>query len=322
MTETATARAAAAAHGGPRALELAARDDLEASSGSATALLRTVVGSVLRPIGGWMSTAGAVRLMEGLGIPSATARSSLARLCSRGVLHREPRDGAAGYALDPAAVPMLERGDRRIFGERVEASRWVLLSLSFPERSRSDRDRLRRRLAALGCGAVADGLWIAPSALEDELAEAVAAVAGGSASAAARRQGRAFRTSDAAVALFADASPRGDLAAGLARWYDLPAIRALHDSFLSHFANAPRPADDAQAFALWMRALDEWRVIPYRDPGLPSAVLAPDWPGAASAALFLRLRADLEAGAVAHAASLAAADRILAASDRIPATAR
>ncbi|MGH1550546.1 hypothetical protein ACRAWB_15755 [Leifsonia poae] len=33
----------------------AARDDLEASSGSATALLRTLVGSVLRPIGGWMS---------------------------------------------------------------------------------------------------------------------------------------------------------------------------------------------------------------------------------------------------------------------------
>lgn len=277
-----------------------AREDLEASSGSATALLRTMVGSILRPIGGWMSTAGAVRLMDGLGIPSATTRSSLARLCSRGVLQRDPREGAAGYALDPAAVPMLARGDRRIFGERVEASQWVLLSLSFPERSRSDRDRLRRRLATLGCGTVADGLWIAPSALEDELSDAVAASAG---------------AADVAVALFADASPRGDLAAGLASWYDLPAIRAAHDSFLSRFADAPRPADDGQAFALWMRALDEWRVIPYRDPGLPSAAIAPDWPGAASAALFQRLRTDLESRAVAHAASLAT-------SDRIPATAR
>jgi phenylacetic acid degradation operon negative regulatory protein len=320
MTDAVTTRRATGTHAEP-----AARDDLEAGSGSATALLRTVVGSVLRPIGGWMSTAGAVRLMDGLGVPSATARSSLARLCSRGVLRREPRDGAAGYALDPAAVPMLERGDRRIFGHRVEASRWVLVSLSFPERSRSDRDRLRRRLAALGCGTVADGLWIAPSALEDELAEAVAAIADTSASAAARGRGGISRTSDVAVALFADASPRGDLATGLARWYDLPAIRAAHESFLSHFAdaprpdaprpNAPRPDDDARAFGVWMRALDEWRVIPYRDPGLPSAALAPDWPGAASAALFQRLRRDLEARAVAHAASVAT-------SDRIPATTR
>ncbi|SEI12162.1 MULTISPECIES: PaaX family transcriptional regulator C-terminal domain-containing protein [unclassified Leifsonia] len=315
MTDTAAARTVARTHP-----ESAARDDLEAGSGSATALLRTVVGSVLRPIGGWMSAAGAVRLMDGLGVPSATARSSLARLCSRGVLRREPREGTAGYALDPAAVPMLERGDRRIFGDRVEASRWVLVSLSFPERSRSDRDRLRRRLAALGCGTVADGLWIAPSALEDELAEAVSAIADTSDSAAERGRGGTFRASEAAVALFADASPRGDLATGLARWYDLPAIRAAHESFLSHFADAPRPDapgpdDDAQAFAVWMRALDEWRVIPYRDPGLPSAALAPDWPGAASAALFQRLRRDLEARAVAHAASVAT-------SDRVPATTR
>ncbi|MGO4536979.1 PaaX family transcriptional regulator [Leifsonia sp. 2MCAF36] len=264
-------------------------DDLEATSGSATALLRTVVGSVVRPIGGWVSAAGAVRLMGDLGIPAATARSSLARLCSRGVLRREPRDGVAGYALEPAAIPMLERGDDRIFGTRVEASAWCLLSFSFPERRRGSRDRLRRRLAALGCGTVADGLWIAPAALEDELAAAARDIAG-----------------EADIILFADASPRGDLAAGLARWYDLPAIRRVHESFLARFGAAPEPSYDRQAFALWMRALDEWRVIPYRDPGLPAAALPPGWPGAATAALFLRLRADLEARAVAHAAAVAA----------------
>jgi phenylacetic acid degradation operon negative regulatory protein len=266
------------------------RDDLEASSGSATALLRTVVGSVLRPIGGWMSAAGAVRLMDGLGVPAATARSSLARLCARGVLQREPRDGAAGYALDPAAVPMLERGDARIFGERVEASTWCLISFSFPEGRRGSRDRLRRRLAALGCGTVADGLWIAPSVLEDELAAAARSIA-----------------AEAAVTLFADAAVHGDLAARLARWYDLAAIRRAHESFLARFGPAAAPSDDEAAFALWMRALDEWRVIPYRDPGLPSAALPAGWPGADSAALFRRLREALEERAVAHAAAVASA---------------
>ncbi|RDV45095.1 hypothetical protein DOE76_10245 [Leifsonia sp. ku-ls] len=282
----------------------AARDDLEASSGSSAALLRTVVGSVLRPIGGWMSAAGAVRLMDALGVPAPTARSCLARLCSRGVLRREPRDGIAGYALDPAAVPMLERGDGRIFGERVEATTWCLLSLSFPAHRRGARDRLRRRLASLGCGTVADGLWIAPSALEDELASAVAAF--GSASPAPADP------AVPAVALFSAAVPHGDLASGLARWYDLPEIRRLHDDFLARFAAAAvtPPDDDDAAFALWIRVLDEWRVIPYRDPGLPSSALPSGWPGAASAALFGRLRSALEERAVVHAAAVAAAEPV------------
>lgn len=298
-----------------------ARDDLEASSGSATALLRTVVGSVLRPVGGWMSAAGAVRLMGDLGIPAATARSSLARLCSRGVLRREPREGTAGYAVDPAALPMLEQGDARIFGERVEATAWCLLSLSFPEHGRGSRDRLRRRLTALGCGSVADGLWIAPAGLEGEIAAAVAGVAGATRAARAARTAAAADaagredaepasiTPTATVALFGGASPRGDLAAGLARWYDLPAIRRIHDSFLARFDAQAPPADEAEAFALWMRALDEWRVIPYRDPGLPSEALPADWPGAASAALFQRLRSGLEERAVAYAASVALPNR-------------
>jgi len=53
-----------------------AREDLEAGSGSATAVLRTVVGSTLRPLGGWMSAAGAVELMAALGIPAYHHRPS------------------------------------------------------------------------------------------------------------------------------------------------------------------------------------------------------------------------------------------------------
>ncbi len=267
----------------------AGREDLEARSGSATALLRTVVGSTLRPIGGWMSAAGAVELMGALGFPAATARSSLARLCTRGVLVREPRGGVAGYALDPGAVPMLERGDARIFGERGTTSEWCLVSFSFPEHQRSLRHQLRRRLAALGCGTVADGLWIGPDRLEPELAEVAA---------------------EFGADLFTGARPAAGLeaalASGVARWYDLAAIRALHESFLARVGDAIVPDDDAAAFALWIRVLDEWRVIPYRDPGLPAAALPVDWPGNASAALFARLHRELAPRAVAFASGIAA----------------
>jgi phenylacetic acid degradation operon negative regulatory protein len=272
--------------------EPALREDLEATSGSATALLRTLVGSMLRPLGGWMSAAGTVRLLGSLGIPPATARSSIARLVARGVLRRAPGDGGApGYSLDPAAVPMLERGDARIFGERRPATAWCLVSYSFPERERSLRHQLRRRLAAIGCGTVADGLWIGPAALERELAEVVA---------------------EFDAVLFVDAAVRSDLSAGLASWYDLPAIRRVHETFVDRFGAVDvSPAiGDEEAFALWVRALDEWRVVPYRDPGLPPAALPADWPGDVSDSLFRSLRDALEQRAIGHASRIAGPARV------------
>lgn len=291
-----------------------AREDLEAGTGSSTALLRTIVGSALRPIGGWMSASGAVELLGALGVPASTARSSLARLCARGVLRRETRGDAAGYALDPAALPMLERGDARIFAT-VDArgaiagtpeAAWCLVSFSVPEHQRARRHQLRRRLSALGCGTVADGLWIAPARLEAELAETIDDLG----------------MRDQAV-LFTHAVALGDLSAALPRWYDLARIRAAYDAFLAHHAHPLAGADEQQsvhagagesadefadaraAFARWVRALDEWRVIPYLDPGLPSAALPADWPGASAAAAFAALSTRLEPLAVAYASAVA-----------------
>lgn len=299
------------------------REDLEASTGSSTALLRTIVGSVLRPIGGWMSASGAVELLGALGIPASTARSSLARLCARGVLERRSRGDAAGYALDPGALPMLERGDARIF-TAVDAdapASWCLVSFSLPEHQRARRHQLRRRLSALGCGTVADGLWIAPARLEAELSKTIDELG----------------MRDQAV-LFTHAVALGDLADALPGWYDLAAIRAAYDGFLARHAHPvvgahagagqadPAATDPAatdsdpmgdptaaptarDAFARWVRALDEWRVIPYLDPGLPLAALPSDWPGAAASAAFAALRARLEPVAIAYAAAVAAPDQ-------------
>jgi phenylacetic acid degradation operon negative regulatory protein len=267
-------------------------EDLEARSGSSAALLRTIVGSILRPLGGWMSSAGAVELLAALDIPSSTARSALTRLCARGVLVREVRSGAAGYALTPAAIPMLERGDLRIFADRTPAAAdsWCLLSYSIPENHRTRRHRLRRHLESLGCGTVSDGLWIAPARLADDLREAAAALA-----------------APGEATLFTDVRPdTADLPTLVADWYDLDRMRATHTTFLTRFADAPAPATDREAFARWMRALDEWRVIPYLDPNLPAVALPADWPGPRSAALFAGLCSTLAPRALTYARITAA----------------
>lgn len=257
--------------------ELAIVDDIDARPGSTPSLLRTFIGLYLRRLGGWISTADLVRLAGVLGIPPAPARTGVARLKQKGLLLAE-REGAIGYRLNPAAIPMLERGDRRIFEIRQMAADdpWCLLSFSIPESRRDLRHQLRRRLQWIGCGNVSPALWIAPGYLEDEV-ELILTEVG------AREWATVFRTQTPQVA--------GPLAAAIAQWWDLDALRAEHDRFQASLAALP--AAEAAPFAAYVRFIDEWRVLPYRDPGLPPSLLPADWPGQRTFAAHARLSAQL-----------------------------
>lgn len=298
--------------------EPAVLDDFDSRPGGSMSLLRTIVGSCLRQVGGWMSTAGAVAMLATLDIPPSTARSTLARLSARGVLDREPRDGIAGYALREAAIPMLERGDARIFAAGVEAAvaadgaagvaddpadaTWCLVSFSIPERHRDRRHQLRRRLDWIGCGTVSDALWIGPERVIDDVRDILAEL----------------QLTDE-VTVFAGARPSSDrpLAELAARWWDLDRVRALHERFIERYAagagvaaaGAGRAGGDAAAFATWIGALDEWRPIPYLDPGLPASALPGGWPGQASAALIASLESQYADAALAYARRLADSGR-------------
>ena len=249
-------------------------DDMESSPGSTTSLLRTIVGTSLRRLGGWIAVAHLVALAETVGLPEPRTRTALARIKAKGLLAAQNRGGVAGYALAPDAVPMLERGDRRIFGPRAMADddRWCLVSYSVPEENRDVRHQLRRRLTWIGCGAVSPALWICPEYLTGEVEEILAELG---------------LTGNATVFR---AEIRGR--AEVARWWDLTAIRARHDTFLSAHTDAVATLGDApeDAFRTWVHGLDSWRIIPYIDPGLPARLLPDDWPGHRSAALFLELR--------------------------------
>lgn len=292
-------------------------DDFDARPGSATSLLRTVVGLYLRDVGGWVAASDVVDLLGALDVAPAGARSALSRVKSKGLLVPELVDGRAGYRLAPDAVPMLERGDRRIFSYRRQADDdpWCLVSYSLPEARRDARHQLRRHLGAIGAGTVADGLWIAPGHLVDEVEQMLLALG----------------VRDAAT-VFVTGPPRvsGSLADAAAQWWDLDGIAARHREFLARHddgarlddarpdggarrerdasrddagaaGDAANPADDdaslADAFARWVRAVDDWRLIPYVDPGLPPSALPRDWPGTTGVALFDALRKVLAAPA-------------------------
>ncbi|GAB2571879.1 PaaX family transcriptional regulator [Leucobacter ruminantium] len=242
-------------------------DDLDARPGSATSLLRTVTGAVMRERGGWLPTAVFVELLRALGVSPERTRTALSRVREKGLLVSEARERQPGYAIAPAAHDVLARGDRRIHQPRSmgDGDAWCLVSFNVPESRRQARHRLRKQLCWIGAGNVSQGLCILPAFLLDEAEDIV----------------RRLELSDH-VTLFVTHEVRGaaPLRELAARWWDLNAIRELHEGFL-----ASRATDPAV-----------WRAYPSEPP----ALLPHDWPGTRSIELYLGLREATAATASAY----------------------
>ncbi|GGZ98026.1 PaaX family transcriptional regulator [Streptomyces bluensis] len=255
-------------------------------------LIVTFYGAYGRSMPGPVPVSELIRLLAAVGVDAPSVRSSVSRLKRRGLLvPARTATGAAGYALSPEARQLLDDGDRRVYATQPPPvdEGWVLAVFSVPEPERQKRHVLRSRLAGLGFGTAAPGVWIAPARLYEET----------------RHSLERLRL-DPYVDLF-----RGDhlgfapTVDAVARWWDLAAIAKEHEAFLDGHARVlhdwegreDTPAEEA--YRDYLLALDSWRHLPYVDPGLPSALLPADWPGVRSAAVFRALHERLrDAGAV------------------------
>ncbi|MFB8773317.1 PaaX family transcriptional regulator [Streptomyces broussonetiae] len=253
-------------------------------------LIVTLYGAYGRFLPGPMPVAELIRLLAAVGVDAPSVRSSVSRLKRRGLLlPARTAQGTAGYELSPDARQLLDDGDRRIYATAPAGDEgWVLAVFSVPESERQKRHVLRSRLAGLGFGTAAPGVWVAPARLYEET----------------RHTLQRLRL-DAYVDFF-----RGDhlgfapTVEAVARWWDLAAIAKQHEAFLDRhapvLADWRRRADTPpeEAYRDYLRALDSWRHLPYADPGLPAHLLPAGWPGARSAAVFRELHERLrDAGA-------------------------
>lgn len=242
---------------------------------------------------GALPVSGLIRLLAEVGVESAAVRSSVSRLKKRGVLNSAKVDDQAGYALASDLQDVFTEGDERIFGaRRAEAGDpWLLVSFTVPESQRNLRHRIRRLLSGRGFGSVAAGLWIAPAWLHESTAKELA-----------------HQELDAYVDFF-EAQPAGatDIAERMATWWDLPALSAQYQNFLTDWAPVQQRwqqatgVDQRQAFSDHLQLVTEWRRLPYLDPGLPLAHLPEPWPGQEAAELFTDLHRRLAPPAGEHA---------------------
>lgn len=244
------------------------------------ALIVTMYGLYAREAGGWMSIASVIALLAQYGVDAPAVRSSIFRLKRRGLLDQVRVDGVAGYALSETGYQILLEGDRRIFERRRArlADGWILAVFSVPETERDKRHQLRSRLAWLGFGTVAAGIWIAPAHLYDETRDAL------------ERHGQSGY-----VTLFqGHYRAFDDIAGQVGRWWDLPRLERLYQDFLDAYepvVTSYRGGDraPARAFVDYVRALTDWRRLPYADPGLPAEILPEGWRGARAAEVFFEL---------------------------------
>ena len=270
-------------------------------------LIVTIYGLYARSDGGWLSIASLIRLLADLGVDEPAVRSAISRLKRRGILLARRQDGSAGYQLSAEALAILREGDARIFRRHraTLADGWLLAVFSVPEAERQRRHVLRSELAGLGFGMVAPGVWIVPAHPQDTTAETL------------RRLGL-----DSYADLFhAEHLAFGDPSAKIRRWWDLDELERRYQAFIQAHEPALRRWEASavgsvgsvesvggrvgsvggrEAFADYLRALTDWRRLPYSDPGLPAELLPPDWIGLRAAEAFFTLRSLLEEPARAY----------------------
>ena len=248
-------------------------------------LIVTFYGAYGRAFEGPVPVSALIRLLGAAGVDAPSVRSSVSRLKRRGfLLPARAADGSAAYELSEEARQLLDDGDRRIYGDRAgESGSWLLAVFSVPEQERHKRHLLRSRLARLGFGAVAPGVWIAPAHVHEETVHTLE---------------RLHLT--AYVELFRGAhlgfAPTAET---VARWWDLTGLAKAHEEFLDlhepvlrALQSGPEPTPE-EAYRGYLRALDSWRRLPYADPGLPRELLPADWPGDRAAAVFAELHTRL-----------------------------
>lgn len=246
-------------------------------------------------MGNWMPIAGTVDLLARAGLDAPSVRTAVHRLKANGWLISEARGGARGYALTPTALITLAAGDEVIWHARTPANLadgWCIVHFGVPESMRTKRQQLRAHLSHLGFGNVGTALWIAPARMREPAKRAIAEL-----------------DLSAHTAMFVGAyHGTQDLTELLYNSWDLTAIDQSYRDFVGEYEARATAMERDQpaspdAFTIYIAMLDQWRKLPFRDPGLPSEVLAPDWNGPRAVAVFERLVAVLEKPALEHAAT-------------------
>lgn len=223
-----------------------------------------------------------IDLLAPLGLSEGAVRTVLSRMARKGWLASERRGRTAWYDLTARGRTLLRRGAERIYHRPPDETwdgSWYLVTYSIPEEDRELRDRLRVRLAWLGCGSLGGGVWISPHDVHDSIAEFVGELG-------IEEQVEVFRAHHMG---FSDA---GRL---VATCWDLATVGRRYTQFIRRFnplflesrsAEKRGSLSSEDAYVRRFELIHEYRQFLSLDPYLPRPLLPPNWGGECAAWLF------------------------------------
>lgn len=244
------------------------------TAASARSLLLTVLGEFAHPRDGAAWTGTLVAALGALGVEEKSARQTIARTASQGIIASERHGRRVRWQITDEGRTLLAEGTDRIYSflRRPHAwdGQWLVVAAAVPESQRSVRHKLRTRLTWLGLGSPTPGLWIIPDADKEDEVQATLAD---------------LDLTDRAFAWVGRRAAGTDPALLIDAAWDLAEVRRGYQAFAEDFTGRT-VEDDAAAFVAQVELIQAWRSFPFADPDLPAELLPPDWPGPQAATLF------------------------------------
>jgi phenylacetic acid degradation operon negative regulatory protein len=253
---------------------------LAADPPRAKSLVMTVFGDAIAPHGGAVWLGSLIELLAPLGVTDRLVRTSVFRLVQEGWLVAGREGRRSRYALETAALPRLQRANRRIYAKPGLHwdGLWCLLLAPNGSIDTDLRSALRKELQWEGFALLGPGLLAHPAPDLDSVAEVIARQ---------QAQGKLFACSAAALPGL-DGRPLGELVE--AGW-DLSAVASAYTQFIAVFspllAMLRQDAGIGPQQALTIRTLliHAYRRLQLHDPMLPLELLPSKWPGSDAYAL-------------------------------------
>jgi phenylacetic acid degradation operon negative regulatory protein len=237
----------------------------------------TLYGDFARRRGDEIPTRSLLALMKVFGLSEQAVRQAVCRMSKQRWLRARKAGTRSFYALTERGIGRIERISPRIYRATEEwDGRWRLLTYSVAETRRESRDRLRKDLRVLGFAPLSASTWISPR-------EAIEAA----------REAAQAQNLGSCIDLFV-AEYRGPLHDHelLEKCWDLGAIAQAYRHFIEVYepklrAERGQPTlSGERAFVERLWLVHDFRRFAYIDPGLPSALLPPHWPGSIASSVF------------------------------------
>ena len=275
--------------------------ELAADPPRVPSLLVTVYGDALVPHGGWAWLSTLFRLLAGFGVNERAVRTGVFRVARDGWLEAETLGRRSRYGVTAASAARFAHAFHRVYDVPFDPwdGEWEAL-VAHEGLGPAARRHLRDELGWAGFAPFAPGVFLRPARHDGALSRIVEALG----------VTRAVTTFEAREA---DAAGIGGLAARAETVYALSALAGEYRRFLARYSGVAdalertRPSP-AQAFAIRTLLVHAYRRVRLRDPQLPRAVLAADWPGADAYALSRAIHRATHDLAEAHLADTVALD--------------